>query len=210
MCSSNVVSLSLLVWQRYYVLHLNSVTAKDGHDRPLLDKLLWCLVSSPIFVCCQRLIARKIAELFSTNRAVSQLYQAWGIDDVSRGSVLCLFAASFGGAIFTATTLNVCAKTNDPGGRRGNTVWIVARWRRPVATTVFQDILHWAMCSVLQPWITEAIKTASKCTTIVANMRAQFKQQIEVATNKLITCLTALPLCPMVADMWPFFCWALC
>ena len=59
------------------------LTAKDSHDRPLFDKLLCCLVSSPIFV------ARKIAELFSSNRAISQFYEACGIDDVSRGSALC-------------------------------------------------------------------------------------------------------------------------
>jgi len=51
---------------------LNSLTAKDGHDRPLFDKVLWCLVSSPIFVRCQHLIARKIAELFNSNSAMSQ------------------------------------------------------------------------------------------------------------------------------------------
>ena len=60
-------------------------------------------------------------ELFSSNRAMSQFYEACGINDVSRGSVLCLFAASFGGAIFTATTLVVCAEINDLGIRRSNT-----------------------------------------------------------------------------------------
>ena len=93
---------------------------------------------------------------------MSQFYEACGIDDMNRGSVLCLFAASFGGAVFTATTLVVCAKTDDPGGRRGNTVWIVARWWRPAVSNVDQDILHWAMCLVLQQWIAKAIKTASQ------------------------------------------------
>ena len=105
---------------------VNSLTAKDVHDRPLFEKLLWCLASSPIFVHCQRLIARKIAELFSSNCAMSQFYEACGIDDVSRGSVLCLFAASlevpFSLPTATATTLVVCANTDDPGGHRGNTV----------------------------------------------------------------------------------------
>jgi hypothetical protein len=50
---------------------INNLTAIGGHDRQLFDKLLWCLVSSPIFVRCQRLIARKIAELFSSNLAMS-------------------------------------------------------------------------------------------------------------------------------------------
>jgi len=53
---------------------------------------------------------------------MSQFYEACSINDVSRGSVLCLFAASLRGAIFTATILVVCAKTDDPGGRRGDTV----------------------------------------------------------------------------------------
>ena len=130
---------------------------------PLFDKLLWCLVgSSPIFVRCQCLIARKIAELFSSNRGMSQFYEACGINDVrSRGSVLCLFAASSGGAVFTATTLFV-AKTNDPGGRQGNTVRIITRWRRPVASNAAHDDLHWAMCSVLQWWIAKGIETASE------------------------------------------------
>jgi hypothetical protein len=101
---------------------VTSLTAKDGHDRPLFDKLLRCLLSSPIFVRCQRLIAKKLDEFFSSNRAISQFYKACGINDVSRGSILCLFAASFGGANFTATTLVVCAQTDDPGGRRGDTV----------------------------------------------------------------------------------------
>jgi hypothetical protein len=109
----------------YRGIPVNSLTAKDVHDRPLFEKLLWCLASSPIFVHCQRLIARKIAELFSSNCAMSQFYKASSIDDVSRGSVLCLFAASFGGAIFTVHCHNlevVCANTDDPGGYRGNTV----------------------------------------------------------------------------------------
>ena len=93
--------------QRRIQQQLNSLTPIGGHDHQLFDKLLWCLVSSPIFVRCQRLIARKIAELFSSNRAMSQFYEACGIDDVSTGSMLCLFAACFGIAIFTATTL-VC------------------------------------------------------------------------------------------------------
>jgi hypothetical protein len=103
----------------YFVGVVNSLTAVGGHDHQLFDKLLWCSVSSPIFVRCQCLIARKIAELFSSNRAMSQFYKACGINDVSTGSVLCLFAASLRGAVFTAaTTLVVFAETDDPGGRR--------------------------------------------------------------------------------------------
>jgi hypothetical protein len=47
------------------------------------------LVTFPIFVPSQRLIARNVRELFSFNRGVSQLNEACRIDDVSRGSLLC-------------------------------------------------------------------------------------------------------------------------
>jgi predicted metal-binding protein len=93
---------------------------------------------------------------------MSQFYEACGIDDVSRGSVLCLFAASFGGAVFTATTLVVCAETDDPGGCRGDTVRIVTRCWHPADSNVAQDVIHLEMCSVLQRWIAKAIKTASE------------------------------------------------
>ena len=140
----------------------------DCHDRPFFDKLLWCLVSSPMFVHCQQLIARKTSKLFSSNRAVSQFYEACGIDDVtSRGSVVCLFAANFGGAVFTATALFVCAKTDDPGSRWGDTVQIVAWWRHPVAFHVAHNVLHWEMCSVLHRQIDKATEMASKYLTTV-------------------------------------------
>ena len=102
---------------------------------------------------------------------MSQFYEACGINDVSRGSVLCLFAASFGDAIFSTTTLVVCAKTDNPGSRRGDTVRIVDRWRRPVASNVAQDVFHRAMCSVLQRWITKAIEPASEGGAFVCHCR---------------------------------------
>ena len=90
---------------------------------------------------------------------------------MSRESVLCLFAVSFGGAVFTATTLVVCDETDDPSGRRGNTVQIVGRWRRPVASYVAQDVLQKARCSVLQRWIAKAIKMASEGGAFVCHCR---------------------------------------
>ncbi len=50
-------------------------------ERPLFYELLWWLVTLTIFVRCWRLIARKIAELFRFHRAMSQFYEACGIDD---------------------------------------------------------------------------------------------------------------------------------
>jgi hypothetical protein len=54
------------------------------------------------------------------------------------------------------------SKTDDPGGRRGNTVQIVAQWWHPVASNVAQDAIHRAMCSILHRRIAKAIETASK------------------------------------------------
>jgi hypothetical protein len=48
-----------------------------------------CLITFPIFVLSQRLIARNVRELFSFNHDVSHLNEAWCIDDMSRGSLLC-------------------------------------------------------------------------------------------------------------------------
>ena len=39
---------------------------------------------------------------------------------------------------------------------------ILARWRRLVASTIALIPLHWAMCAVLYPLTTVAIKMASK------------------------------------------------
>ena len=48
-----------------------------------------CLITFPIFVPSQRLIARNVRKLFSFNRVVSHLNEACRIDDVSRGSLSC-------------------------------------------------------------------------------------------------------------------------
>ena len=57
------------------------------------------LVTSPIFVRCQHLMARKIAELFGLNCGVRLFYAACCFDELSRGSVLCLLNASFKTAV---------------------------------------------------------------------------------------------------------------
>jgi hypothetical protein len=41
-----------------------------------------------MFVRLQRLIARNVRELFSSNRGISHFYEACRINEVSRGSVL--------------------------------------------------------------------------------------------------------------------------
>ncbi len=57
------------------------------------------------------------------------------------------------------------------GGRRGNTVQIVTRWQRPVASNVAQDVLHREMRSVLQRWIAKAIETAREGGAFVCHRR---------------------------------------
>ena len=78
---------------------LNSLTAIGGHDRPLIYELRARVVSLQIFVHYQRLMARKIAELFGLNRGVQPFYAACCFDELSRGSFLCLLIASFKTAV---------------------------------------------------------------------------------------------------------------
>jgi hypothetical protein len=57
--------------------------------RPLFFEfeLRTSLITFRIFVCCQRLIARKLAELFSFLAVIRGLNEARHINDVSRGSL---------------------------------------------------------------------------------------------------------------------------
>jgi hypothetical protein len=54
---------------------------------PLFFELRASLITFLIFVRCQRLIARKLAELFSFLAVIRDLNEARHIDDVSRGSL---------------------------------------------------------------------------------------------------------------------------
>ncbi len=54
----------------------------------LFNELRAGLITFPIFVRCQRLIARNDRELFSSNRGISHLNEACRIDELSRGSIL--------------------------------------------------------------------------------------------------------------------------
>jgi len=50
-------------------------------------KLRAKLIAFRMFVRLQRLIARNVRELFSSNRGISHVYEAHCIDEVSRASV---------------------------------------------------------------------------------------------------------------------------
>ena len=54
---------------------INSLTAIDGHDYQYFNKLRARMVSPRVFVHCQRLMARKIAELFGLNRGIRPFTQ---------------------------------------------------------------------------------------------------------------------------------------
>ncbi len=66
-----------------------------GRDCPPFNELHARVVSPRIFVRCQCLMARKIAELFGLNRGVQPFYAACCFDELSRGFISCLLNASF-------------------------------------------------------------------------------------------------------------------
>jgi len=59
---------------RQYLRYLYSLTAIDGHDCQYFNELRARVVSPRIFVRYQRLMARKIAQLFGLNRGVRPFY----------------------------------------------------------------------------------------------------------------------------------------
>ena len=121
----------------------NSLTPMDGCDHPLLNELFWWLVSSPIFIRCQCLIARKVCELFHLKRGIWPFYTAFCFDELSRGYVSCLLNASFKTAISQHHNLGFYAKINDHGIHRGDTGQILTQWRHVVASRVVLDLLYW-------------------------------------------------------------------
>jgi hypothetical protein len=59
-----------------------------AYMRPFFKKLCSSLITFPIFVCLQHLIAQNVRKLLLFMFGVSHFYAACLIDDVSRGSVL--------------------------------------------------------------------------------------------------------------------------
>ncbi len=133
-----------------------------GRDRPPFNELCARVVSPRMFVRCQRLMARKIAELFSLNHGVRLFYAACCFDELSRWSILCFLNASFKTAVSQRHNSIFWAKIDDDDVHRGNTGQILAQWQRLMASRVALDLLLWEMCSVLYHLICMAIKMASK------------------------------------------------
>ena len=65
-----------------------SFTPMGVDMRPFFYKLRASLKTFPNFVRCQRLLARNVAELSSSNRGVSHLHETCCIDELSKGFVL--------------------------------------------------------------------------------------------------------------------------
>jgi len=129
-------------------------------------------------------MARNVAKLFSSNRAVAHFYAACCINELSKGSIL--------GSKFSQTTSDrnvpellaescvsvLCCfnKRVDHGGRRGNRAHALAQWRHPVASSEALDVLHWAM------------RPASYCRIHMA---------IDIASNWSAFSLSSIHCCPL-------------
>ncbi len=72
----------------------NSLTAIGGHDRQYFNELRSTVVSRRIFIRSQSLIARWMRNDFRLPAVSRNFYEAFLIDDVSRGSKSYLFRAS--------------------------------------------------------------------------------------------------------------------
>ncbi len=120
------------------------------------------MVSLQIFVRYQRLMARKIAELFDLNRGVRPFYAACCFDELSRGSFSCLLNASFKTAVSQRHNSIFWAKIDDHGVRRGDTGQILNQWWHMVASRIALDLPYWAMRSASYRLIRMAIEMTSE------------------------------------------------
>jgi hypothetical protein len=73
---------------------VNSLSAMDSCDRPLLNKLRSTVVSCQIFIRSQSLIARWTRNYFNLPAVARNFNEVCCIDDVSRGSKSYLFCAN--------------------------------------------------------------------------------------------------------------------
>ena len=99
LCAHNLFSPawyidSCLYWDVKLVPSINSLTAIGGHDRQYFNELRSTVVSRRIFIRSQSLIARWTRNDFSLPAFLRDFYEAFLIDDVSRGSKSYLFCAS--------------------------------------------------------------------------------------------------------------------
>ena len=98
--------------------------------------------------------------LFGFNRGILLFYAAFFFDELSKGSVLCLFYDSFKKQFHNAKTRFFYTEIDDHGIRQRNTGHMIAQWWRSVASKAALDMLRWAMCSALHWRIVMALKMA--------------------------------------------------
>jgi hypothetical protein len=91
----------------------------------------------------------------ASSKALDLLY--WAMHVVS---YWCTTAA-MNMATFLGVFVYCCLFACCPGSRWGNTEQVVAQWRRPVASGVALDMLHWAMCFISHQRTAMAIKMAN-------------------------------------------------
>ncbi len=97
-----LTSCFLIAFLRFSIFLLNSLTAMEGQDRSLFNKLHWSFITSLISVRCYHLIARKIAELLSLNWGAQLFYAACGFDK----GLFCVFWTLALKSNFTMQKLN--------------------------------------------------------------------------------------------------------
>jgi hypothetical protein len=85
-------------------------------------------------------------------KALIHFYQAMHVVSYRRTDMAIKIASKVS-AFFHRCFVCCC-----PGGRQGNTERVVAQWRRPVASRIAMNMLHWEMPSVLLQRACMAIK----------------------------------------------------
>jgi hypothetical protein len=91
----------------------------------------------------------------ASSKALDLLHLAMCVVTCQR-IAMAIKTASFVG-IFVDCCLFACC----PGGRWGDTEGVVTKWRRPVASGVALDMLHWAMCFASHQRTAMAIEMAN-------------------------------------------------
>ena len=79
---------SIKKWLQSATIGVKLLTSNGAHIcASFLNKICDCLITFLLFVRWQRLIARNVRKLFSSNQGVSHFYAACFIDELSRGSI---------------------------------------------------------------------------------------------------------------------------
>ncbi len=105
----------------------------------------WCLSERVLDQCWHPM---------ASSEAMDLLYRAMCMV-LFRRTAAAIKMASLFGTFFCRRFVCCC-----PGSCWGNMEWVVARWRRPVASGVALDMPHWGMPSVLLRRTAVAIKMA--------------------------------------------------